>query len=456
MPTPLPDNRRNLNLRTGSAVLPAAIVAILVLVPAGPSLTAAEPDAGLRREVAEYVSELASPLRSERVAAEQALLKLGPQVLELLPGSDEFNDQATRFAVRRLRIQLERVAAEESVRPALVSLRGTLSVEEIAARIEQQSGNRIDVEAVSKAAREANIDVDWQETPFWACIDSLTDYDGVAWMSATDEPGVRLVDTSETAAVQEAAADTANAFRIAIEPLTRRRGTLRAALRLTAEPRLRPLFVRIADADFVAALEKESLPLFSPQAVTELPMTDRGPARFSVLFRAPDDQKIVSATVRGRVNIHVAAAPVEVRFDDLSGQRVFYLRRGGVSVRLKRAEPESTSRGGHELVLRLAIAYDSGGPEFESHRTWLYHNECRLEHADGTRLAPESGVEITRQADGGAELVYRFADVTSASLRDWRLVYVAPTLLIDLPLEFEFEHVPVAEPTGEDPEAGNP
>jgi hypothetical protein len=241
---------------------------------------------------------------------------------------------------------------------------------------------------------------------------------------------------------------------VAIDPLTRRRGTLRAALRIVAEPRLRPLFVRIADADFAATAGDRSLALFSPQSVTELPLADRGPARFAVLFREPDGEPVTSLTIRGRATVHVAAAPTEIRFNDLSGNRSAYVRHGGVGVTLKRARIEREPDGKRALTVQLAVTYDGGGPEFESHRTWIYHNDVRLERADGVRLLPDAGFEALRQADGGVEVQYRFSNVPDATLRDWRLVYVAPMLLADVPLEFTFRDAPV-DPAS-DPETGDP
>ena len=440
MPTLAPYNCFDRYRRAWAGLCVSALAAVIV---AAPGTAADEAVDRLQRDVARYVPELASPLRSERVRAKQALLKLGPRILDLLPNPDETPQQATRIAVRQIRIRLERVAAEQSVRPSRVTLRGHLTVADVAAHVERQTGNRIDVGQLKTATSERSIDVDWEDIPFWESLAQLRTVAKVDWEHAADDAAVRLIDPGASNTLAETAADNSQAFHVAIESFTRKRGTLRASLQLTGEPRLRPLFVRIADADSSARTGDEPLSLFNPQAVTELPMSSRGPARFSVLFQAPDEDSASAATVRGQVQVHLAAAPTEVRFDDLSGKRAVYLRRGGVSVRLKQAQLKQTPDGSRELTAQLAVAYDRGGPEFESHRTWIYHNECRLERGDGTQISPEAGFEITRQANGGVELRYRFSDLPDATLRDWQLVYVAPMLLIDVPVEFEFENVPV-------------
>jgi hypothetical protein len=120
-----------------------------------------------------------------------------------------------------------------------------------------------------------------------------------------------------------------------------------------------------------------------------------------------------------------------------------YLRHGGVSVTLKRSALSAGADGKRVLSARLAVAYDAGGPEFESHRTWIYHNDVRLESPDGTIDTPDGGFDVTQQSNGGVEVEYLFSDLPDRPLRDWHLVYVAPTLLIDVPVDFAFENVPV-------------
>lgn len=401
-----------------------------------------QPSAALRREVAQRVAELSSPLRAERQRAEQSLLELGPQVLELLPSPNDVADQATRVAVRQLRVRLERAAAEESVQPSRVSFRGTATVADIAAQISAQTGNRLDVSRLPPAVQRHSIEFAANDEPFWDIVGRLVDAAGLDLQPATGSPELQLVERPSDASPPRAPIVTAGAFRVSLDSLRRQRGTIRASFRVLAEPRLRPLFVRIEDAAFSTLSDGESLPLFSPKAVTELPMTSRDPAAFAVQFQDEGDPATV--TVKGRVTAHVAAAPLEVRFDDLSGKRVMYQRRGGVGVTLKRSTWTAGTDGRSTLTARLSIAYDAGGPEFESHRAWIYHNDVRIESPDDTAFPPDAGFDVTRQADGGAEVEYRFSKVPDRTPRGWTLIYVAPTLLIDVPVEFTFEDAPVS------------
>lgn len=420
-------------------------VALSALICSGVSAFAEESPADLQRAVKRHVAELSSSLRSERTRAEQSLLELGPQILDLLPSTEEITDQATRVAVRQLRIKLERVAAEQSVLPSRVSFQGRATVAELAGQITKQTGNPLDAGGLPADVRTREVDVAFNDAPFWECLATLARLAGVEWRPATDAAGLQLVAETTDSVTRAVQIKSDGAFRVSLDSLTRQRGTIRASLELEAEPRLRPLFIRIADADFSATAAGSELALFNPRAVTELPMTSRNAARFSVLFRVTEDQLPQPLTLKGRVSVHVAAAPVEVRFDDLSGKRVVYLRRGGVSVTLKRSNLAAGPQGSRVLTARLAVAYDTGGPEFESHRTWIYHNDVRLESPDGTTFSAEGGFDVTQQSNGGVEVEYRFPGLPDRPLHDWQLVYVAPTLLIDVPVEFEFDNVLVSE-----------
>lgn len=427
--------------RPDSTLVPRARPAALLTAVACAFLTpavgarAADPPADARRNVAQYVLELSSPLRAERQRAEKALLDLGPQALELLPQVSAIRDATTRVAVRQVRIKLERQLAEQSVLPSRITLRGTVSVADAATLISDQSGNALDAGRLTADVRTRRLTLDLDQATFWDSLDKLSASAPLGWSYDADRGAIQLEDDRGAAPV---AAANVGAFRITVDRLSRERGTVKASLQLQGEPRLRPLFVRVADADFSAEGRGAVLPLFSPRAVTELPMTSRGPAKFAVLFRS-SGPATAAITMRGRATVHVAAAPTEMRFADLTSNRVAYLRHGGVSVTLKRTQVVAATDGAQQLTARLAIAYDSGGPEFESHRTWIYHNEVWLESQEGARLPADGGFDATRQADGGVEVEYRFSNVPARSLRGWQLVYVAPALLIDVPVEFAFD-----------------
>jgi hypothetical protein len=224
-----------------------------------------------------------------------------------------------------------------------------------------------------------------------------------------------------------------------LESLTTRGNTIRAQFRLAAEPRLRPLFLQIADSDFAALAGDRPLAPFSPDARTDLPLTTRAPATFAVLFQRPAEQDDrLTLTIRGKLTAETAAAPREVRFRGMEGPFPIARRRGGATVSLLRSRYLTAPDGGRHARVRLSVAYDTGGPAFESHRTWIYHNEVYLQSDDGRRYPVNDGFETIAETGGGVGLEYRFKGLPDLAPSAWELVYIAPTLLIEAPVEFEF------------------
>jgi hypothetical protein len=393
--------------------------------------------------VAAAVRDLGADTLAERTAAEQSLLGMGPDVLELLPPVDVVEAPAVREAVRRIRTQLELQAARQSILPSPATLVGRMTLRDAAATIGRQTGNLLLIDQLPDEAADRSIDVACESAPFWSCLGDLQQAAGVSWEMVNEPPAVALVPRSVDE-LPTVASTSSGSFRLSVESVTSKPGVVRVQFQLVAEPRLRPLFLKLADADFEARMNDRRLELFSPESKTELPMTTRAPASFAVLFQRPAEVAAPGTlSIKGKLMVETAAAPTEVLFRDLSGTVPVVRRRGGVTVTLQRARYLPSTAGGRRARVRLSIAYDAGGPAFESHRTWIYHNEVYLQTGDGRRFAVNDGFDTTAEASGGVVVEYRFKDLPDLPPTAWELVYVAPTLLIEAPVEFEFSGLAV-------------
>jgi hypothetical protein len=186
-----------------------------------------------------------------------------------------------------------------------------------------------------------------------------------------------------------------------------------------------------------------AVPSFTPEAKYELPLLEGGDAfRATLDFRTPADAAPTKLALRGQIGVLMAAGTEEFAFDDISESRRVARRRGGVTVTLLDVANAPDDEGGHRVRIGMSVSYDVGGPAFESHRQWMFYNEAFLEDARGRRVPHEAGFTTRQQADGGVAVEYDFARVGGA-LSSWTFRYSAPTLLIDLPVRFEFDEVPV-------------
>jgi hypothetical protein len=133
------------------------------------------------------------------------------------------------------------------------------------------------------------------------------------------------------------------------------------------------------------------------------------------------------------VDLATGTADVEFREWELPRESI---RKAGVIVT---REPLDATPDRLRIPLRLA--YESGGPVFESHRNWVYHNELFLGHGDQT-FTPDAPLELTLEANGVLGLIYTFRKYPA----DWKnttLLYRVPTLLIKTQVRLATDREPL-------------
>lgn len=446
-----------------SSVLLAGVL-VLPVVPVVRTASGSEPKpaessakgADLEQEVRRLIADLSADRRELRVTAEKRLLELGPKVLPHLPPPELLPTVSVRETVRHVRFELERRAARESSRAATVTLQGTKPVAGWFAEMARQSGNRIDPGKLSDRLKTQPLELQLSEAEFWPALDETTRKAGLSFRF-DDTPGTITIVPLEESLAEEAAVAYSGAFRVGVVSAETRKkagqerpGLLRVQFSLAAEPRLRPLFLQYAAADIIASAGDKTLPPFNPDARYEVPLGEgRRRATFQQDFELPDQTRPDAIRLRGKIAATTAADSAPIRFTDLDKAldpkfTPVARRRGGVTVTLHRVIRERTADGKPEFRVRVTVAYDTGGPAFESHRTWILHNEVFLENKQGERFLLNGGYDTTLQADGAVGMEYRFVSLPRP-VADYSFVYVAPTLIVDVPVEFDLKSVRLAE-----------
>ncbi|MBM80353.1 MAG: hypothetical protein CMJ78_07140 [Planctomycetaceae bacterium] len=403
-------------------------------------LQAAEPDVD-RTKVAALIKQLDADKRSKRQAAETALLKLGPAVLPVLPPAEVVRSVSTRAALQRIRLKLERDKALASIKPTRVSIEGEHSLKETLEQLQQQTGNSIDSSGLAATVLAGQTSI--EATTFWRTLDQLAESQGFQVGAATDKASLRLTPNESD---QRPPVAYSGPFRIQLTQARFRPvfgnnqiQLLSFRLQLLGEPRLRPLFLSYSPADFSAKLGNKELAVRSRDARLELPLGEGGSgARLKVDFNAKAMSTARECQLQGRCQILLAAGSERLVFTELANASGVARRRGGVTAILQ--EIRSTKQSIH---VRIAISYDRAGPAFESHRTWIFHNRAYME-------CGESRVDYTDfrnplQAGKSVVVEYEFPS-SKVDLSACRFVYEAPTLLINVPVEFRFDRASINAP----------
>jgi hypothetical protein len=408
-------------------------------------------------EVKRLVGLLDADARSARLKARDALLALGPAVLPHLPEETAITSAAAREAIHEIRLRLERESALASLGPSRVTLRGTFPLGSLLAQVTSQTGNAFETSGLDASLLAREFPVDFRARPFWSACDQVTH--AAIEYGALSERRLRLVRESKASADRSLAVADKGAFRVAVDAarihpsLASRTGyALRMNWSLRAEPRLRPLYATITGSDLrlgrsegiVARPEGASAALrpISPAARLELSMNEGQDA-----LRLDSDFESLAAEAPTRVDfsgsfaVEMAAGPERFVFDHLVDPNHPPKRVGSVTVRLGRVEFPAEDKP-NEARVEISLVYDERGPAFESYRTWMYRNEVWLDSKDGRRIRPRPLVATRRQDDGAVVVEYNFAGV-AGTLADYRLVYVAPTLITQTPVQFQLRNIPV-------------
>jgi hypothetical protein len=435
-------------------------------------IVAAEParkTADLEQQIRSLLKDLAGDTRAQRREAERQLLALGPQALPYLPAPELLPSNSVREMVRRIRLQLERTAAVDSVRPSPVTLDGALSLRDALAAMTRQTGNLVDGHSLPADVLQQNVGLKFNAIPFWQALDEVKSRLHLRYEYDLGLRGLAILPSNiENRPVEQGLGKSvtsySGAFRVEAPPATRiqpgqnrekklpsslRGDLLRVTLLVRPEPRLRPLFLQFAAREItVRSQDGMDLTPLTPEANVELALGETtGQSRVQMDYVVPPSTKVSSIDVQGKLICTTAAGNEVIRFTDLTkladGRDLnIARRRGGVTVALNRVGVSPATNGTSELRIRIAVSYDTGGPAFETHRTWMLHNEVYLEDSAGMRLPLNGGSETTQQGTEGLGITYRFVGLPDP-LPEYTFVYVAPTLIVDVPIEFQLKSVRV-------------
>lgn len=396
-------------------------------------------------EVRQLVRQLGATALAQRDEAEKKLLALGPAVLQLLPNDTDRQSAELAQRLARVRNQLQRQRDREFTDATTVTLQGEMPLSEALAQIQKQTGNSVQDyrDQFGQDADDPMLNLQLNKVSFWHAIDEILDQAALTTYPYADQQGLALVALDDPDALRLRNADYAGAFRIEGTRLVAdrdlrepRKHTLMLTLEVQWEPRLRPIAIVQAMEDVQATDDTGSeVDVALQEATFETPLTPGVSAsELQVPLFPPSEKATVIESLSGRLTALLPGGEETFEFDHLEQAQNAEQRRGGAVVTVER------TRKNNELwEVRMIVRYDDPAGALESHRTWVFNNEAYLQTADGERLNPD-GFETTRQTDTEVGVAYLF-DVEDLS--GAKFVYRTPTVLLQLPLEYKLQDLPL-------------
>lgn len=407
--------------------------------------SAPAPDEGLAAEVRRLVRQLDAPQLAQREAAEKALLKLGPQVLDLLPPIESRTPAEVAQRVGRLRQRLQTQLAESAARVSKVTLeQDQIPLSKALAAIEKQTGNKIvDTRADrGAAAADPEIRVELQSVPFWRALDEVLDEAEMDVYLYGEEKALRIVPRPEGHGPRAGRAAYAGPFRI--EPIRiyadcdlrqQANRSLGVILELTWEPRLAPISLQARLADLSAVDNRgEPISIDTQGAELEVPIEPDALAKeLKVPLALPSREAKKIASLKGRFTALLPGKTETFRFSKLPEAKDVQQRAAGVTVTL-----EQVRKNNRSWEIRVMVRFDEANEALQSHRGWIFDNEVYLEGPEGKRVKP--GVfETIRQTKNEVGVAYLFR--SELPLEQYSLVYKTAGLILPVPLEFELRDI---------------
>lgn len=421
---------------------PVLTIALLVTAVL-PSWTCAEREPS-DLDVVELIKQLGDDDRQIRRHAEKTLLRAGIEVLARMPKDKDIADFAARDAVRRIRNQLERQRAHDALTSSRITLQGNFTLQHVLSEFNEQTGNRLDPKALNDLTLNRTVRINFKDMPFWQALDLLLEVADLNYDEhvAVDSIALRSVHADEPKTSGNV--EYVDAFRITAQ-IGRVRGCedgnndqiLPVHVEIRVEPRLHALSLGYTDADFtMTGADGASLRSFTPDARSALPLGD---GRRTVRFLAPRFSSSEPYALHGRFDVLVAADTQPFVFSDPAVG--ITQRRGQVTALIKEIRFEDRDTRTKDARVHVAVTYDTGGPAFASHRTWILQNPAYLQ-CDEEPAIEYSARETTLQADGVIAARYVFRNL-SRPISEYQFVYETPTLITTVPLSVQFENLTI-------------
>ncbi len=391
----------------------------------------------LKRRVERLQVDLDDVSSQTRIEAEHALIELGPKVLDFLKPitADTSSEVASRL--KRIRTKLENEVARVAADGTTVTLKGTMSLSDALAKIQEQTGNRF----AGHERYETVVKVEFDKTPFWEAVDHVLDqakltinpYGGAGLLALQARPAER--------SPRSEMASYAGIFRIqplwidAVRDLQNPNvNGLRMKIEVNWEPRLTPIAL-LHPRDQITAIDENGKflkldnaqgqvganvqpEICQVQMVIPMALPDRGVKKISSL------KGKLLATLPGRYE--------SFEFPDLSKIDQSIVK-AGTSVTMQKFVELNDLHAAH-----LVIKFDDAANALESHRGWIYRNPVLLVDGEGNEVESQ-GYETTRQTENEIGFMYLFDAIVDPS--KYHLVYKTPGAIVQIPFDYELKDI---------------
>lgn len=368
--------------------------------------------------------------------------------LKLLPQPNPELDPALQQRLEKVEEQIERRWAQTVVQPTRLSLiTGGTDLEEVVQKIEEQTGNHlVDLrERFDQRSKTPAWNFSLSDQTYWPLLDKFLDASQLDLYTSSGEQGVGILNRSPRTRPRYGQADYVGPFRFEALSLTMRRNLRQTGddfaqveIDISWEPRLRPLSFSLRPED-VQVVGDDGTPI---QVDSRMPvlgaetLVGNYATQLTIPLELPPRRVTAIRSLKGKITGLVPGRVAEFRFPNASKADNEEQFQGGVRVVLVTVRQ---NQGLWEVHMRLEVSDSVSALSLQ--RGWAYQNVAYLENPQG-EMIEHAGFETTMQNERVLGLAY-FFDLTEDNLEGYSWVYRSPAAIVDMPLEFELEDIPL-------------
>ena len=88
----------------------------------------------------------------------------------------------------------------------------------------------------------------------------------------------------------------------------------------------------------------------------------------------------------------------------------------------------------------MRVRFDRAANALQSHRGWIYDNECYLLDKAGNKIE-NAGLEATSTGPNEVGLDFKFDLGEDTSPKGYKFIYKTPAAIVRIPIEFEMKNI---------------
>jgi hypothetical protein len=430
--------------------LSATFILALFILFASSTLPADEPksdSADLKAKVAKLIKQLDDNDPTKRTEAETELIKLGVDILPLLPGKEEGLSAEQKRRLASVRSTLKGAEAQKNIQPRLCTIQNqAIPLSKALEELTKQTEIKVE-DARQNAGDDPKLKLGLNKVTFWQALDTIAREADLQVNLYQKEGTPVLMDGPH----REVPTSYSGVFRLTVKRLTTDRipeleaqggHFLTLQLELAWEPRLRPLFWEIKP-ESLEIQDDKGVPLKNLEQMTgRTPLAARMVTHISIRTEAPKRSANKLALLKGSINVLGPGKMLLFSFEKLSklekGKAGPSQTQESVTVTLRDFEVEG-QKNDQRWTAGLVLEYPADSPDFESFEQWLVNNDAYLEKLDKSKrtIKPDGYESDVREHK--AIVRYFFDEDDMGKPEDWKLIYRTPGQILRLPVDFEFK-----------------